>query len=92
MYDRTYTELIEAGIYSLKIEGRMKSSYYVATIVKSYRQAIDKYLSDPQGYKFEKNGLIICVKQVTDSIIPDFIFVKRISRFMKRHHMSGIMI
>lgn len=50
-------ELIEAGIYSLKIEGRMKSSYYVATIVKSYRQAIDKYLSDPQGYKFEKKWL-----------------------------------
>lgn len=50
-------ELIEAGIYSLKIEGRMKSSYYVATIVKSYRQAIDKYLSDPEGYKFEKKWL-----------------------------------
>jgi putative protease len=47
-------ELIQSGIYSFKIEGRMKSSYYVAAIVKSYRQAIDAYFEDPQGYKFQK--------------------------------------
>ncbi len=50
-------ELIESGINSLKIEGRMKSSYYVASIVKSYRQAIDSYFENPKEYKFEKKWL-----------------------------------
>ncbi len=36
-------QLIESGIYSFKIEGRMKSSFYVATIVRAYRKAIDEY-------------------------------------------------
>ncbi len=38
-------ELIEAGIVSLKIEGRMKSEYYLATIVNAYRRAIDAYFN-----------------------------------------------
>jgi Collagenase and related proteases len=50
-------ELVQSGIYSFKIEGRMKSSYYVAAIIKSYRQAIDAYFEDPQGYKFQKKWL-----------------------------------
>lgn len=45
-------ELIEAGITSLKIEGRMKSAYYVATIIRSYRMLINKYLEDPQNYRY----------------------------------------
>lgn len=36
-------KLIEAGVDSFKIEGRMKTEYYVATVVRSYRQAIDAY-------------------------------------------------
>jgi putative protease len=38
-------ELIEAGVTSFKIEGRMKSAYYVASTVSAYRRAIDSYLS-----------------------------------------------
>ncbi|GAA0077969.1 U32 family peptidase [Clostridium sp. CTA-5] len=45
-------DVINAGVYSLKIEGRMKSAYYVAAVVKSYRQAVDAYLKDPENYKF----------------------------------------
>jgi len=41
-------ELIEAGISSFKIEGRMKSAYYVATVVNAYRRAIDAYLKRKQ--------------------------------------------
>ncbi|ERK31299.1 peptidase U32 family protein [Clostridium intestinale] len=48
-------ELMESGIYSFKIEGRMKSSYYVAAIVKSYRQAIDAYLENPEGYELKQS-------------------------------------
>ncbi len=47
-------ELIDAGIDSFKIEGRMKSPYYVAAIVKAYREALDKYWDDPEGYEFDQ--------------------------------------
>ncbi|NMM65599.1 U32 family peptidase [Clostridium sp. P21] len=50
-------ELVQAGINSLKIEGRMKSSYYVASIVKAYRQAIDTYFENPKEYKFQKKWM-----------------------------------
>jgi len=50
-------EIAESGISSLKIEGRMKSSYYVATVVKAYREALDAYISDPGGYTFDKAWL-----------------------------------
>ncbi len=46
-------ELIEAGIKSFKIEGRVKSPYYVATVVGAYRKAIDDYYKDPLNYKFD---------------------------------------
>ncbi len=50
-------ELVEAGIYSFKIEGRMKSSFYVATVVSAYRKAIDAYMADPENYKFNPEWL-----------------------------------
>ena len=46
-------EIAESGIMSAKIEGRMKSVFYVATIVHAYRQAIDAYFADPEGYRFQ---------------------------------------
>lgn len=47
-------QLIDAGITSLKIEGRMKSAYYIATVVRAYRRAIDSYLKDPENYVFDE--------------------------------------
>lgn len=44
-------ELIDAGIDSLKIEGRMKTALYVATVARTYRKAIDDYLEDPKLYQ-----------------------------------------
>ena len=44
-------ELIEAGIDSFKIEGRMKTALYVATVARTYRKAIDDYLSSTEKYK-----------------------------------------
>ena len=44
-------EIIEAGIDSLKIEGRMKTALYVATVARTYRKAIDDYQKDPELYK-----------------------------------------
>ena len=47
-------ELIEAGIDSFKIEGRMKSAYYTAVVTNAYRMAIDAYLADPENYSFDE--------------------------------------
>ncbi|MBQ7198894.1 MAG: U32 family peptidase [Selenomonadaceae bacterium] len=44
-------KVIESGVSSLKIEGRMKSVNYVAGVVKTYRQAIDSYLENPAAFK-----------------------------------------
>lgn len=44
-------EMIEAGINSFKIEGRMKTALYVATVARTYRKAIDDYLEDPKKYE-----------------------------------------
>lgn len=50
-------ELIESGIYSFKIEGRVKSSYYVSTVIRSYRMAIDEYYKDSENYKYDEKWL-----------------------------------
>lgn len=50
-------ELIEAGITSFKIEGRMKSAYYTAVVTNAYRMAIDAYFADPENYKFNPEWL-----------------------------------
>lgn len=45
--------LIESGLDSLKIEGRMKTVYYVANVVRAYREAIDTYYRDPENYVYK---------------------------------------
>ncbi|WP_026894141.1 peptidase U32 family protein [Clostridiisalibacter paucivorans] len=50
-------ELMKSGIKSFKIEGRMKSSYYVATIIRSYRMAIDNYLKSPENFQYDSKWL-----------------------------------
>ncbi len=50
-------ELIQSGLDSFKIEGRMKSVYYVANIVRVYRQAIDMYYKDPENFKYNPEWL-----------------------------------
>ncbi len=44
-------ELVEAGIDSLKVEGRMKTALYVATVARAYRRAIDDYFDSPETYR-----------------------------------------
>ncbi len=58
---RFIPELIKSGITSFKIEGRVKTSFYTATIIKAYREEIDRYFEDPENYKFdEKNYEELC--------------------------------
>lgn len=50
-------DLVNSGISSLKIEGRMKSPFYVASVVKAYRQALDSYFDDMDNYEFKSEWL-----------------------------------
>jgi putative protease len=50
-------KLIEMGIDSLKIEGRMKSIHYVATVVTVYRKVIDAYCADPENFEFKQEWI-----------------------------------
>lgn len=50
-------ELVDAGVTSFKIEGRVKSEYYVANTVKAYRREVDRYFENPEKYVFDKSML-----------------------------------
>ncbi|KKB72974.1 MULTISPECIES: peptidase U32 family protein [Bacillus] len=50
-------QMIEMGIDSLKIEGRMKSIHYIATVVSVYRKVIDAYCADPDGFTIKEEWL-----------------------------------
>ena len=47
-------EIIEMSVDSLKIEGRLKTEYYLASVVNAYRNAIDDYIKDPKDYDYTK--------------------------------------
>lgn len=47
-------EIIEMGVDSLKIEGRLKTEYYLASVVNAYRNAIDDYIENPEKYDYTK--------------------------------------
>ena len=47
-------EIIDMGIDSLKIEGRLKTEYYLASVINAYRNAIDDYKKHPQNYDYTK--------------------------------------
>ena len=51
---REIPEIIELGVDSLKIEGRLKTEYYLASVINTYRNAIDDYINNPQNYDAEK--------------------------------------
>ena len=50
-------EIISSGVDSMKIEGRMKTAYYVAVVVRAYRMAIDEYYKDPQNWTFKQEWM-----------------------------------
>ena len=47
-------EIIEMGVDSLKIEGRLKTEYYLASVINTYRTAINDYLANPKEYDYSK--------------------------------------
>ena len=47
-------EIIDMGVDSLKVEGRLKTEYYIASVIGVYRNAIDDYIKDPKNYDYTK--------------------------------------
>lgn len=58
-------EMIDAGIDSFKIEGRMKTALYVATVARTYRKAIDDYLDSPETYRANMPWYLDQIKNCT---------------------------
>lgn len=89
-------ELVESGIDSLKIEGRMKSVYYVASVVKAYRQAIDAYFEDPANYKFNPKWMDYLVKPSHRPFTTGFYFDEEVkqtygsSTYIRNYDIVGI--
>ena len=83
-------EMLDAGIDSFKIEGRMKTALYVATVARTYGLAIDEFLQDPELYKsripFYKSEISKCTyRQYTTGF--SLASLMRIHRYMTLTHM-----
>ena len=66
-------EMIDMGITSFKIEGRMRSIYYIATVVSTYRKVIDEYLNNKEAYTYNKeNEKILRNCANRDSVVQFF--------------------
>lgn len=69
-------ELIKSGISSFKIEGRMRGVFYVSTVTKAYREAIDSYYLDPEGYIFDPEIMESLTKTVHREFDTGFYFTR----------------
>lgn len=65
-------DMIDMGITSLKIEGRMRSLYYVATVVDIYRRVIDSYYHDKENYEYNKKYEDILTRCANRDSVPQF--------------------
>lgn len=65
---RNIPDLIQAGVYSFKIEGRMRNADFVSNIVSIYRRAIDAYVADPAGYRINEDDW----KNLFDNRVRDY--------------------
>jgi len=74
-------DLVKIGVDSLKIEGRMKSIYYVGTVVRAYRKAIDAYFADPEGYQLDSELLSEVRKVSHRPYYPGFFLGERIGTY-----------
>ena len=65
-------DLVQLNVDSLKIEGRMRSIYYIATVVKTYRKIIDEYCGNPKNYKYHEEYEKILDEVANRDSIPQF--------------------
>lgn len=65
-------QLINLGVDSLKVEGRMRSAYYIATIIKVYRQVIDKYWNNKESYEYNLKYEQVLRRCANRDSVPQF--------------------
>ena len=93
-------ELVESGIASFKIEGRVKSQYYVSTVVRSYRMAIDEYFKNPEKYIYKEEWLDEIKKASYRDFTTGFYFGKPTgeeqvytnSSYIRTYDFSGLVL
>ncbi|MCX7923924.1 MAG: U32 family peptidase [Clostridia bacterium] len=83
-------QIVESGVTSLKIEGRMKSSFYVATVVKAYREALNAYYENPAEYRFNPEWLEEASKASHREYTTGFSFDKPVGEGQIYHTSSYI--
>lgn len=91
-------KLIESGLDSFKIEGRVKTEYYLATVVKAYREAIDSYFENPDGFRFDTKWLDELKKVSHRDYTTGFFFGKpdgeeqnyKTSSYIREYELLGI--
>ena len=91
-------ELIESGLDSFKIEGRVKTEYYLATVVKAYRDAIDSYFENPDEFKINPSWLEEIKKVSHRDYTTGFFFGKpggneqnyKTSSYIRNYELLGI--
>jgi len=90
-------ELVESGVDSLKIEGRMKGTNYVASVVRVYREALDRYCESPRSYRYREEWLEELCKISHRGYTTGFLFGppkdldhEYHSRYTRTHDFVGI--
>lgn len=84
--------LMEIGVDSLKIEGRMRSSYYIATVIKTYRKIIDEYYHKRDKYEYnlkDKETLERCANRDNTAQFFNGIFDKRAQYYNGRREITN---
>lgn len=92
-------QVLAAGVTSVKIEGRMKSSYYVAVVTRTYRQALDSLMRQKDKYKFRKEWMDELTKISNRGYTTGFVFAEeKISetnpetKYVQTHEPAGNVI
>lgn len=89
-------ELVQSGIDSFKIEGRMKSEFYLASTVKAYREAVDAYCADPDNYEFNEEWMHLVSRVSHRQYHTGFFFGKSgeqnydVSSYIRNYDIVGI--
>ena len=85
-------DLIDLGVDSLKVEGRMRSAYYIATIIKVYRMVIDEYMNNPEEYEYNLKYEQILRRCANRDSVPQFfngIFDKDVQYYNGRMEVTN---
>lgn len=85
-------DLVKLNVDSLKIEGRMRSVYYIATVVKTYRKIIDEYCNNKKEYKYNKEYEKILDDVANRDSIPQFFdgnFSKEVQYYNGRNETTN---